>query len=255
MELENRMASLDPDDPALAELGNWLFSEAGDEQAKIRTAREVFGVLFLPSPPLSAPEESVSEAFDLLVSDFDSSDELDLQYDLPYPKWEFLRYLSERHRFLLHGSGLALSKLEPRAQDDWIGRPINAVFATSDPIWSIFFATINRAAVDGSIRNGGLLIDVPQSANERYYFFSVSEGGAAGQVLQPGYVHLLRREGFQASSAPVRFDEWHGEEAVRVVKRLAVGVGDFPFAGVIARHPVEARVATWVNYRRRVFRS
>jgi hypothetical protein len=252
VKLENRMASLDPNDPALAELGNWLFSGGGDEQDKVRTARAVFNRLFLPSPPLSRPEEDQRAAFDTLIDSFFSSEELDLQYDLPYPKWEFLRHLTTRHDFLLHGSGLALSELMPRAQDDWSGRPINAVFATSDPIWSIFFATINRAAVNGSIRNGGLLIVTPQTTSERYYFFSVEESGTARQVLQPGYVHLLEREGFQTSAAPVRFDEWHQDEPVRVVKRLPVSIEDFPFRSSIARHPAEPTVASWSNYRKRI---
>gem|GEM_PF-5046465 len=68
-------------------------------------------------------------------------------------------------------------------------------------------------------------------------------------MLQPGYVHSLKRQGFTTGAAPVRFDEWHGEEPARVVKRLPVSIEDFSFAGSITRHPAEPPVATWSNYR------
>lgn len=186
MKLEDRMATSDPDGPALAELGDWLFSAGGDELAKVRTAREAFTRFFQPSPALSGQEEDRIEAFGTLVDGFSRNAELD------------------------------------------------------------------RAAVDGSIRNGGLLIDTPRATHERYYVFSVAESGTPRQVLRPGYVHLLEREGFVTSDAPVRFDEWHRQEPVRVVKRLPVSTEDFLFRDAIARHPDEPTSATGWNYRKRI---
>jgi|GEM_PF-4623480 len=112
--MEDRMAAFDPNDPALTDLGDWLFSAGGDEQEKIRTAREAFGRFFLTGPSLSAPTDSQRDAFDSLIDNFASRDEVELHYDLPYPKWKFLHHLTTRHGFLLHGSRLALAELEPR---------------------------------------------------------------------------------------------------------------------------------------------
>src|SRR5690625_368178 len=78
LKLQDPINSLDPADPALAELGDWLFNPGGDEQAKIRTAREVFGRLFLPGPPHSGPDSQQREAFDGLIDSFASSEEPDL---------------------------------------------------------------------------------------------------------------------------------------------------------------------------------
>src|SRR5690625_5835926 len=119
-------------------------------------------------------------AFDDIVRSLDGNETIDLAYDLPLPKWQFLHLLTARHGFLLHGSGVSLTELEPRPQDDWTGRPVEAVFATSDPIWAIFFATIDRKA-SGNIRNGGLRIRTPDAGDERYYFFSVA--GAEGDEI------------------------------------------------------------------------
>ena len=246
------LSNLDPNDPALADLGNWLFSSGGDEQAKASTARNLLGELFLPSPPMSVCGEDHFAAVDPLVRSFVGSDEpLDLNYELPYPKWEFLQHLTSQHGFLLHGSGASLSELEPRPQDDWTGRPVEAVFATSDPIWAMFFAAIDRKS-SGNIRNGGLRIRSPDAGDERYYFFSVAGAEGDAEVLRPGYVHLIRRQGFETSPATVSFDEWLRNEPTRVVARLAISPKDYPFRHIIARHPEEPMVATWLNYRKRI---
>ena len=206
----------------------------------------------MPAEPDGQPLGDAERlAFDDIVRSLDGNETLDLDYDLPLPKWQFLHLLTARHGFLLHGSGVSLTELEPRPQDDWTGRPVEAVFATSDPIWAIFFATIDRKA-SGNIRNGGLRIRTPDAGDERYYFFSVAGAEGDAEVLRPGYVHLVRRQDFETSPATVSFDEWLRNEPTRVVARLAISPEDFPFRHMIARHPDEPMLATWLNYRKRI---
>tara|TARA_B100000315_G_C14397622_1_gene504933 strand:+ start:281 stop:553 length:273 start_codon:yes stop_codon:yes gene_type:complete len=77
--------------------------------------------------------------------------------------------------YLLHGSSIPqIDKSKPGEQSDWNGQPIKAVFATSDPIWPIFFATLKTESLGGTIRNGGFLIDA-NGCHKRYCFFSVHE--------------------------------------------------------------------------------
>ena len=52
-----------------------------------------------------------------------------IDYQLPYSKQEFLRYLVDKHDVVLHGSGNgAIDVFEPTPQTDYFGRVRNGVF-------------------------------------------------------------------------------------------------------------------------------
>lgn len=152
----------------------------------------------------------------------------------------FLRYLVDTAPVLLHGSGNpALGSLEPRDQSDWSGRPIRAVFATSDGIWPLFFATVNRNHVS-RLRNNC----VP-SGNRSHYLFSIDADPATPRSWRPGSVYVLPRATFVPSTHPA---EWHSPTRVEPLARLAVTVDDFPLRRLVFRH--EPAEPLWRTYAR-----
>ena len=77
-----------------------------------------------------------------------------IDYGLGVPKHEFLSYLVHARGYLLHGTASTdLDAVRPMVAVDYDARTLEAVFATSDGIWPLFFATLDRARA-GSLWNG-----------------------------------------------------------------------------------------------------
>ena len=105
----------------------------------------------LPDYWLQCPEISINQsdqtAFDqIYFKAIEQKDCAKIQYNLAVPKWQFLNYLVEKHKIVLHGSGnINITLFEPRKADD-----INefgsqkAVFAAVDGVWAMFFAIVDR---------------------------------------------------------------------------------------------------------------
>ena len=97
----------------------------------------------LPRPPLdSSPEKQ--RAFDDLWQSRPEGGFLN--YHLPYPKWQFLSYLCESRELVLHGSqDVGIGIVEPRqANDTKAFSNQRAIYATTDGIWVIYFAILDR---------------------------------------------------------------------------------------------------------------
>jgi hypothetical protein len=97
--------------------------------------------------PETAPHAA---AFDELLARTPEGGEVD--YHLPVPKWWFLHHLVT-HGFLLHGSNeREIAEFETRANFDAHNvRRVDAVFASDDAIWPIYFAVVNRPVAQSYI--------------------------------------------------------------------------------------------------------
>jgi hypothetical protein len=127
-------------------------------------------------------------------------DRVGIEYQLPYPKHEFLSYLVAKHDVLLHGSGSgAIDVFEPTPQTDYFGRVRTAVFAASDGIWPMFFAILDRSRYHGSLQNA--------------CYWDIDAGGER----QKCYAFSITRE-------------------VTPLARLAVSPSDFPFLKNVEGH-------------------
>lgn len=176
--------------------------------------------LLLPAAPPVAADPERDAAFETLSATMRGR----VDYGLPYPRWQFLRYLVDRHEVLLHGSAdPGITEFEPRQSTLWNGTPTTAVFATSDPIWPVFFAVINRDRVT-SLRNLCL--------NGRY-LFSISSDPADPASWRDGVVYLLPRAGFRRGGP---YPEWVSDRPVRPCAQLSVRFADFPFGDTVLRH-------------------
>jgi hypothetical protein len=176
-----------------------------------------------------------------------------LDYRLSTPKWKFLCWLAETKDMLLHGSGREnIVSFERRRADDasdFGGQ--QAVFATSDGIWAMFFAIANRP-VATSLVNASFSVD-EGGTSATFYYFSINNDAFDGNPWQQGTVYVLPRTGFDRQDD----EEWHGVQVtshewasampVQPMASLIVTPADFPFLDKVNAHDqatVAAREST-----------
>lgn len=201
---------------------------------------------FFLSPPRFVLTEEKRADFAALWEQARESGGTALKYELPYPRWEFLRYLAEHEDVLFRGMpGEPLGVLEPTENTDAKQRQVRAVFASGDPVWPLFFGTLQLRGVDVpiSMRNGALVVGRGTGVG-RCYWFSLNREFGAAEPWTDGTVYLLSREGFRpVTQGLLRFDEWLHEGEVRPIATLAISRDDFPFAQRVATH--ERREPMW----------
>jgi hypothetical protein len=193
-----------------------------DEWA-VRSRLNPYRLLVMPHPRLTEADRA---AFDALLAA--TPDGGDVAYDLPQPKWWFLHHAT-RSGLLLHGTNEgALDELGPRAQGDAFGAPVQAVFASDDAIWPLYFATVRREA----LRHGYINWAVHVRDSSRYVF-SIGADPSAPDSWSDGVIYLLPGESFRRTGSS---RELVSETAVRPRARLAVTPADFPFRSQTIEH-------------------
>ena len=191
-----------------------------------------FSILgFVRTPPMACDVERDS-AFDELLEGVLQNNLETIPYTLPYPKHEFLIHLSKKDKYLMHGSPQGdIRVFEPRAQTTFYGKQVKAVFASSDGIWSMFFAILDRTLLS-QYRNGCFSVD-KNSAIRNRYFFSVPAGMLERNPWVHGFVYVLPELGFKQSDTP---NEWICPQSVVPLTKLHVIHSDFPFLARITEY-------------------
>lgn len=227
----------------------------GLDEIKAALATIVLRALFLPEPTW-APNEERRRAFEaLFLRAFSLGLEQPIDYTLPYPRHEFLRYLVTQQDVVLFGSNRAdITVLEPRTQHDSSGQQLRGVFATGDGIWPIFNAVLDQDLYQGSVRSGAFVVKITRAQERRYYYFSLNEMLHTLKPWRMGMVYILPRPAFKpVSSSVVRYDEWVCPNPVRPIAKLAVTPQDFPFLHQVTAHDEnEAPWRTWLKYKSRL---
>lgn len=199
--------------------------------------------------PEVAPSEEMAAAFEQGWQSISSGG--GFHYDLPYPKTAFTRWLTAEKGVLLHGSNHAgLEQLIPRKQTNFSGKPVEAVFASSDGIWPLYFALLDYQNPNlFSTRNGCFSLD-----GDRYYLFCVNQEAFASPLWTSGWVYLLPPDGFVSQDPEGLWrSEWICEDVVRPMAALPVSAEDFPFDQAVAGFPRnEHFLLTWARYGRRI---
>jgi hypothetical protein len=178
---------------------------------------------------LTAPAVDADDAaFARLAHEVDNASGAEVTYDARAPKHAFFRYLLEQRPLLLHGTGdPTITRFEPQRQTDFDNEWTNAVFATDDPIWPIFFAVVNRP-VARSLING-----CSRRYGESHYYFSIGIDPKRPDAWRSGWIYVLPRETFDLHpSGP----EWLSPVAVTPLARFRVEPADFPFLRDVAQH-------------------
>jgi hypothetical protein len=178
---------------------------------------------------LTAPAARVDKAaFERLVRAVDEARGSEIDYDAAAPKHAFFRYLLEHRPVLLHGTGdPTIERFDPRRQTDYDNEWTNAVFATDDPIWPIFFAVVNRPVARS------LINACSRRYGESHYYFSIGTDPTRRDAWRSGWIYVVPRQTFRLHpSGP----EWLSPTAVRPLARLRVDPSDFPFLGDVTQH-------------------
>jgi hypothetical protein len=203
----------------------------------------------LPRPPLDLTPEKIA-AFDELYLSTNAGSLI--EYRLPYPKWQYLSYLCDTKDLVLHGSqDTGILEVEPRqANDKKEFSNQKAIYATTDGIWVIYFAILDRKKYsEMSLFNSCLRVRMsPDQVSEPMYFFSITHSVLLKEPWCPGMIYLLPRQAFEQEPAQemqgmeIIFPHWISPLPARPVARLPVGPQDFPFLEQIHGHNDEKLV-------------
>lgn len=201
---------------------------------------------WLPRPPMNMAPPTVA-ALEAAYASVLTANGGPLGPRLPTPTWAFLCWLAEEKGLLLHGSpDPDIALFEPRtprdrSADDFSKR--TAVFATSDGIWAIFYAVLDRARPGMRLLNGALQFgNGTGEPSAMHYFFSVTRGLLREQPWRDGEIYLLPREGFEQQEPyelggrTVIEPHWAAPTPVRPLARLRVTPHDFPFLERVREH-------------------
>ncbi len=152
---------------------------------------------------------------------------------LPPRRLDFLRWLAEKRPVVFHGSprdDLTELSTERRSTDTTAWGNQQAVYASSDPVWAIYFACLRRdngwtGTRNGSMgRPGGPLYP-------RQYFFLHNRGSETPDRFTAGSLYVLPPESFVAD-APLAgvVDTAHlvSRVPVKPLARVDVTPDDFP---------------------------
>jgi hypothetical protein len=169
--------------------------------------------------------------------------------------WQFLSTLAERREIAFHGTGDPnIESFEPREPIDFA--PFGhhrAVFATTDPIWAIFYAVVDRDRYRLTLNNGCiLLLDADGRSGPPHYYFSITADALRERPWRTGYVYFLPAETFVAqptgtyAGRNARVPQLASPVAVTPFARLQVTPGDFPFLAQIRGHE-DARLGEYAQ--------
>jgi hypothetical protein len=197
----------------------------------------------LPQPPFDLPFEK-QLAFNGLIQATPAGAWLD--YRLPYPKWQFLTYLCQTRPVVLHGSmNTAIAVVEPRAaQDIKAFSAQEAIYATTDGIFGVYFAMIDRQRFQ-PLSLFETCLSIKTTAGETLgplYFFSITRSALLQEPWCEGAVYILPDQNFEQdptlaiAGAQIVLAQCASQHTAVPLAKLRVGPQDFPFLSQIHGH-------------------
>ena len=202
--------------------------------------------LYEPIPPCPAPVLTLNsqkiEAFEYLFLEARRlGPAAFIDYDLKYPKHEFLRYLVERKQILLHGSNYPdLRVLLPMrfTLDARAAMNNQSIFASADGVLPMFFAILDRENYVGTMSIGAYRLPDATGLATTHYFFSINEAKLKSWPFRCGTIYLLPKDKFKpaADGQGVVLEEWISHEPVQVIAKLSISPEDFPLLDTIWGH-------------------
>ena len=180
---------------------------------------------------LKLPDQAIEEFDEMFTRYISSNNGSSFTYNSSYPLYMFLNYVIEKKGLVVHGSNnSSINLFEPKNSSLFNGKPIKAVFASSDGVWSLFFAVQNRKGYVGSIRNLCLSVTTNKGI-KRYYYFSTNND--APNRWTDGTIYFFPKNLFKQGG--IR-DEWVCEKELKPLAKLNVTPSDFPFINQVRVH-------------------
>ncbi len=157
--------------------------------------------------------------------------------DVPQPKYEFLQWLRTRREVVFHGTkrdDLDLIRPIRLSRDATAFGDQQAVYASDDPVWAMYFAVLRKGGAMHWTRNSASR--VLGSGRLPRYAFAVNVGARTPGLLGDGTIYVLPSASFRSDAAAFGvIDNCHlvSAEPVVPLARIRVGPSDFPFADAI----------------------
>ena len=200
----------------------------------------------LPSlpPPVVGPEAEAR--FDAIADALLAGEPV----AIPEPRLDFLQWLAENRPVVFHGSArddLRKLSTERQSRDTTAWGNQRAVYASSDPVWAIYFACLRRDGGFAGTRNGSLG-RAGGPLYPRRYFFVHNRGSAFANRFGPGSLYLLSPTTFVADEPLAGvIDTAHlvSHQPVRPLARIDVTAADFPFGDRIRYY--RSREPVWIS--------
>ncbi|MDC9826039.1 hypothetical protein PRN20_20065 [Devosia sp. ZB163] len=195
-----------------------------------------------PAMPGAGAVAAFDELFDRAVSDGPNAL---IDYDLPWPRWQFVSHVVDSRRLIAHGSQNAtIERFEPRqAQDAHPFGNRKAVYGASDGLWAMYYAILDRATHPMLLLNSALRVELAGDVlSDPWYFFSISQPALDARAFRPGTLYFLPGDGFEpmpplsVAGQQVHIPQWASLEAVAPLARISVAPEDFPLLDRIRGH-------------------
>jgi len=225
---------------------------------KSHLSNMVLKILFLPAPKIDLNINKIQVCERIYHSMIGRNQKEVLDFPGIVSINDFLHYLVNEKKLLLHGSNLtSISLLNPLDQENFRGERIKGVYASGDSIWPMYFAIVDLARYRGSLRNGCFVVSEPGGRNKRYYFFSINKEVIIKKPWMKGVIYVLPKDTFyQTSTGVLRFDEWVSEKSVRPIAKLFISPENFPFIDQVSAHNErESIYLSWIMYKSRLKRK
>jgi hypothetical protein len=195
-----------------------------------------------------AMDASTLAAIDEFLSSTGADVEALLQRHASVERWEFLCGVAERRRVAFHGTGTGvIESFQPRRPIDFA--PFGdqeAVFATSDPLWAMFYAIVDRDRYEITLNNACIVLeDAEGRPRPPHYYFSISRRPLRERPWRNGYVYFLPAETFveqppgEYAGHRARVPQLASPVPVAPFARMHVSPDDFPFLDQIRGHEDE----------------
>ena len=218
--------------------GNIQVSRVSPEQAARLPVTGRF-----PAPPVTYTPEKTA-AFSALLDRALGSNGSWLEYELPFPRHEFIQYVTARQAVIFHGSNNQdIETFAPLRTStelyDHSGRGNRmAVYGTHEGLWAMFFAVVDRPRLRGSIRNGVAYFQNRQGQPLTLFNFSINQEQLSERPFCEGALYFLPRSAFERLELMpgALSNEWACSQAIQPLAKLLVSPEDWPFLDVVEGH-------------------
>lgn len=160
-----------------------------------------------------------------------------IEYNLPYPKADFLNYICDWRGFVAHGSPIGdLELLEPvrygRDNNEFGNR--QQIFCSPDANWAIWFAILDKNKYN-STRNGSVRVGL-ENKRVKYYHFELPASTKNDPPFANGTIYIAQAKDFP-NHRPyplldwfnAEIEEWGSIHPVKPLAKIHVTPQDFTY--------------------------
>ena len=183
-------------------------------------------------------EEVHRQTFDQsLERALDNDPRIPLDYDLPFPKSDFLNYICDWRRYVVHGSPLhdldVLKPIRKSGDNNEFGNR-QQIFTSPDAIWAMWFAILDKDKCN--LTNNGSVRIRRGNRRVKYYHFELPKSNKENSPFTEGMIYITRTEDFPDKQPfPIldwfdaEIEEWGSTQPVSPLARIRVSPQDFPY--------------------------